>query len=427
MTGEGEMAAQRQGYGRLDAPFLVSHVPEQMPLLTAAAWTSSVAISVFLLTVFFAILAWIWQPLLVLLAPAVYFTFRQWPSIIEASSDSLNDFWLRKRWETANTLTARRGYTTNAGGTVPGRWVCHGKDYEHTKAIHRASFGPSDGPPDATYNLLVATVRKSGNEQLLSFSDGSVRVWNPRAQVFELETPIPDYPVRADRPQELFNEAATVLEAVIRLLYGASDGRLSIEDFSVSLSNYYSWDAFIRCLTVAEWWGLIEADHVDMEGSLKAPDTSSGPTIIITEAGRVWHEASETIQRQFQRTGKGSNVKERGGSSPSFHIGGDFTGVIQVAKGDIKGRSKYSVSARKANDEEFLSALAEVLTLREIPWNTPSLEEVRQVIQDAIAERDPHKPRMKWAISKLFQVCEGLAVGVTGNAIFDTLRGCLGS
>jgi hypothetical protein len=117
-------------------------------------------------------------------------------------------------------------------------------------------------------------------------------------------------------------------------------------------------------------------------------------------------------------------VQHGASGPPVFNFHGDFSGILNIAGRDVRGRHKAEVeNTRHANEGEVVKALETILALQEVPWSSPALAGVESVVRDAVNRHDLSRPGLRSAVRKLLKVCEELAVGVAGNYAFTLLQG----
>jgi len=256
---------------------------------------------------------------------------------------------------------------------------------------------------DAIYGFLVATIRENGNEQLMSFADGSVRRCSPRTPVYVRTGGWANFGNQHD--YGILDASGTVLDGMIRKLHLNTHGSCELDELVGIFEPFYGSAAVAEALRAAEWWSFLSlGDANDLR---------------ITDAGRVWAEAEPSRLADRERVAR---VSERRRNEPTFSIGANY-GVINVAK-TIRG-NQTAINSGRPRDDELLAALDGVLKIKEIPWRSSQLRDVRAEIQAAVVEREAHRPALKGAISKLFRVCGDLAIKIAGNVIFDTLKSYL--
>ncbi|GAA4635887.1 hypothetical protein GCM10023196_083350 [Actinoallomurus vinaceus] len=113
-------------------------------------------------------------------------------------------------------------------------------------------------------------------------------------------------------------------------------------------------------------------------------------------------------------------MSSRSGGGPQFNIG-SLSGVFYYAGQNISGKHSHHIRHGQPSDSQLISCLQEVLDSPDVPWSNPELSDVRQVMEKAITQQNPHIFELKQALMKLRDVCSQVAVGVLGNGAYQLL------
>ena len=396
------MALRRQNGDRLSSEYLVKTTPIDAPLLGMRATMLTLLYFVIIcLALYQLLLATRVQWWMMGMALMILVMMWSWSNARVSVVGRIERKWRLRQWRRFAGLVAAVGGQSTAGDVIPGQWICRREDYRQANSDYRARRGRSAPPMSATYRLLAATFREDGHRQVLSFFDGSVEKWHPRSVVFVHDDRLPEY-LSNDFDAETISDSSRILTVLIRKLHVHPSRAESASSLVDLLGSHYDDMAVGLAIDAAVWWGLVVSDAI---GQLE-----------LSDAGRVWFEADEA---GVERAGGRSLVSERRRTEPTFHIGYNY-GTINVGR-TIRSRNTVE-SSKEFSDDDYLRALSAVLEADDIPWQSPKLSGVRSEIERAVAEKTPRTPGVKAAVARLLPVCGELALGVTGNAIYDTLK-----
>jgi hypothetical protein len=340
-----------------------------------------------------------WLLGLILLVPPMTY---QWPTADGFFRFWLDRLWFERQWRSQVETVGPVGPTCLVPDALPGTWICLREDYKVQNSQYRAEVGRSGPPMEAVYRLLLASAPENGRKQFLAFSDGSVEKWSPQSKVYVYEHPLSRYGYRVENPA--ISAAARVFEILMRKLEAGPSSGWDAQQLLDATAEYYEVSAIVDAVRALEWWGFVQLE-----------DSGNGERFLITDPGRVWVEADDARLASRGAT----KVKERRRSEPTFSFGSNF-GVINIGH-TIKG-NRTNITTSGPSDAELLMALAAILRREDIPWQSPGLADVREEIEDAVAERDPHRSGLRAAIPKLLGVCKELAIGVGKDAILEVLK-----
>ncbi|WP_141954708.1 hypothetical protein [Actinoallomurus bryophytorum] len=292
---------------------------------------------------------------------------------------------------------APRGKTVPASSVVAHTLAC--EETEHAKHCREQGSPGNDPTLDVRYHLVIATYKINGNRQAIAFADGSSISSHPEKKI--ITSQVDERWLRSNGEDE--PRAAAALYELIDVLYDQGP-EATIEATRERLGSHHLDRDIDRALEAAMWWQLAEE---------QAPHLVS-----LTDSGRDWHLASAEAEAQrIAERKRMSRPSRKGSRSQTFNING---GIFSYAEGDISG-NQQKVEYVQLSDEQVLSYIKDVLRSSEIPWSDPELVEARRVMSNAVAERDPHKPGLTQAISKLASICGDIVVGVLGNGAYQLL------
>jgi hypothetical protein len=312
-------------------------------------------------------------------------------------------------------VTASYDRSTTVRGIKAGKWVCLERDHKEECRRSRAINGRSAPDPEVTYNLVVSTYSLNGNQQVVSFSNGESVTWYPTGRV--IASDCPQLRVQGDQVDQEISGTAEALADVVRLLYDSPHPlrQQSIVDQLGSGSE----PSIIQAIEIAGWWNLISIDNVhDRTRSSAEGGSINDPLVSLTEAGEDWHRSAmaPAIRKTLRKDMSSSRDSGR-----SIHIE-TLSGNLFYAENDISGSPTTNIYQERSSDRQILSSLAALLELREIPWASPDLTDVRRVMEEALKQQNPRVSGLKKAINKLWGICEQVAIGVLSNGAWQVLQ-----
>lgn len=306
---------------------------------------------------------------------------------------------LRSMWLRSPTIYEdSRKRSSTVSGVKAGSLACLKEEYKKLARYHHSVHGRSAEPPDVRYHLVIATYQLDGNHRVIATSDGEIVTWHRASGVFVTQLDAPWW--RMDRPEE--TEASLALAELIKILYEESSEQ-GIRGIHGRLGNFRVAN-IDRALDAACWWRMIREDiHF---------------AVHLTEAGRHWHLATEEFEAA--RIAERKKMSNGTGSGPQFNIG-NLSGVLYYAGNNISGKHQHDIKNGQPSDAQVISCLREILGSTEIPWSNPDLVGVREIIEDAVVQQNPHRSGLKQAVAKLKEVCEQVSIGMLGNGAYQLL------
>jgi hypothetical protein len=249
---------RRTGYSRIESIHLVNSAPTNLrpgeTVVRIFLILACLALATMLSGVLHARLGWF--RIALFLVGGLLVIGSTWLHLEAATASQIERIRLRRARRGMLVRTGPVGLPNTVGGVVAGAWLCMKADYREKRIQYRREVGDQRANLDARYQLVVATVRINGNEQVLSFSDGSVVIWNPRSSVYELHWEGLESCARDDEVREAW-DAAHALESLVGRLYRSLPSGMDPRDVAGHLLGQYSYKSVLRCLQTAEWWGLI--------------------------------------------------------------------------------------------------------------------------------------------------------------------------
>jgi hypothetical protein len=399
---------------RIDAVDLVERTPRAPEISESIVCIIFCAILLAAITILAYIYAWI---LLILAIPAVWLA-----RVTARQVDPLRiGYFLYVRWTIPHAEKGFRGQyapagsTTTPKGIVAGNWVCLRRDYEQVCRNFRALNGRSSPVPPAHYRLVVATYPLDGRNQVVTFSDGAFVTWNSASAVLLMDYAEFNTLSGYSNDQDILN-VAKALADIIRFLYEESRPVILQDVFDLlgAENEYNSRQALIA----ADWWRLVSCLAVDQSYGTEIYYDPDRLLVRLTKAGQQWYLASVNMSSAQRKARRG--MHNYSSDQPSIHIG-NFSGILNYAGKNVSGSHTAKVSHAISSDEEILSCLRTLLDLAAVPWSDPDLTDVRQTIETAIEQRDPHLSGLKQAIRKFGNICGQIALGVAGNGAYQLL------
>lgn len=404
----------RKAHSRITEVDLVAGAAIEPEISESAAKATVVAVLVILLALLTTIIAWrssLW--LLVILLPLDMWLTDTLARRLDGATVAqiIHEKIIVPRRKLPEVHEAPYEHTMTAGGITAGEWALPATEYDQVRRVHGAEKGRSAEPPPVPYKLVVATYRVDGNQQAMAFSDGTSAHWHRAQKIIvarcrQIET------IRERPKDEDIRSAATALADVIELLDEA-DARMSVRTIAGRLDGH-SPSALGRALDVALWWKLI---HASAEAS-DSGDDYENVSVGLTPAGHEWHVAPS--QAQAGRDTKRRTMTSEPSGSPNIHIG-TFSGILNAGGHNVFGKNASTVHNGRPSDDQVIACLREILDLPQIPWSDSTLLEARQVVEQAVARRDPRMPGLRQAVARLKAICGELALGVIGNGAYDLL------
>ena len=314
--------------------------------------------------------------------------------LTEGIHQFIRSIWLRP----PIVYEAKRERSSIASGVIARSLVCLEKDYKQLVREYRSVHGRSAESPDVPYRLVIASYKLNGNERVVALSDGTSATWHRASATIIAELEHSWW--RADRPDE--TGAASALNELIRIIHEEGSER-GIQDVRSHLSVHSAAD-IDRALDAALWWRLIREDiHL---------------AVHLTEAGRHWHLA--TADAESARDKERKKMQNSSGGGPQFNID-NLSGVFYYAGHNISGEHSHRINNSQYSDDRIIACLKEILHSTAIPWSDPDLVGVREIIEGAVAQRNPRASGLKQAVVKLKEICEQVAVGMLGNGAYQLL------
>jgi hypothetical protein len=184
---------------------------------------------------------------------------------------------------------------------------------------------------------VTATYRINGNELALGFASGTATVWNPRTPT------LVQAEERLSSRAVLWSDTETaatgsLLERLVELL--CDEGQPLVLSWLVGhlLAGDGDVEPILQAVDVAELWGLIAIDEQPgrrrrrQSANDGSEDRLERSVVTVTQAGLVWHNATETAARERDRRRKAMG---RGGDH-SINLTGSFAGPVTVAGRDVR-------------------------------------------------------------------------------------------
>jgi hypothetical protein len=332
----------------------------------------------------------------------------------------LHERFIVPRREIPLEFEAEYGKTTRVSGLKAPAWTYLAEEYRLLKSDYLAEHGRSAGSPPVPYQLVIATYALDGNQQVVTFSDGTSIIWHRSSKVIINVDDCPEVEQLIGRVgDDGAQKAADALGEIISILDEKYTAH-SVLDIAERL-GWHRKTEIARALEVAKWWNLIAVDKADSEHHLlRHGDEYYDSKVVLTQAGEDWHLASADLQPV--RDAARRNVQNEPSNSPHINIG-TFAGILNVGK-NISGRHTVRVRQEQVSEVQLLVCIRQVLDLQEIPWSDPRLGDVREVMEEAVAQQNPRLSGMKQAVARLKETCEDVAVGVLGNGVFQLLVNC---
>jgi hypothetical protein len=310
------------------------------------------------------------------------------------------------------------GSQTTASGIRAGMWVCTEKEFNRVGSDYRRVYGRS-AIALVPYQLVLATYPLDRQQQVVAFSDGTSVTWYQTKGVIITDCPeIETFrtPVDSDN----IRGVAVALNEIIRVLDEHETAETLLNIFAAQGGR--DPEIVVQALLTAFYWNLITVIEVPESPNDASSNTGSNSLVCLQPAGEDWYLTSSEFQ-PLQNKGRRSVGVDQG-KQPSINIG-TFAGILNFGK-NISGQHTATVQHQQVADSEILSCLREVLAVRQIPWSDSDLADVRRVIEEALAQKNPRTPGLKPAIVKLRGLCGDVLVGMLSNGAYQLLLSFFG-
>lgn len=404
-------------YDRLDAAALV-RIARVVPEVSERGVTLAVSAITYLLFVILT-LPWLYRyiyfPIIMLLCivPALFLSRR---ADSQAIARFIHTHWLSFPKAVTAIHFGPYGYDTAVRGIRAGDLVCPRDEYHRVRQEYRSVGNRSDPPPPVPYRLLLATYIIDGNQQVLAFAGGTSIVCSPRKPAIVGEHSQSAAPKLTSKYDVM--EIATTLSEIIKLLIN--------HDSAESLVNIYanerdrSPETVAQALITARYWNMIKPVSVPISYDGAAPDSQETDVLItLTQTGEDWYRSSAEYQPLQRKQPRISGLLRQGSSSPSINIE-HFAGILNYGK-NIRGHHTSAVHQTYISDSAILGCLKEILGLQQIAWSDPRLADVRMLIEEALAKKDPKLPGLQQALTKLRNVCGEVLIRILSNGAYSAL------
>lgn len=313
----------------------------------------------------------------------------------------------------------RRASKCLISGLQAPAWVCLKDEIDEEKRrAYRAAHGRNAGEPPADFRFVVATYPKSGNQQVVAFSDGDTAEWYSTAHFIPCGDGKAVVPTREYMSGGEVDATVPVLLAIVEDLSSGPAG-IALE-LLLKRHGGGQEDRFWIAIRALWFWGLGQLAGSAGLRDIYRPDLRSINLVMqLTGAGKVWHRATDEGHAKTIEDRKRMSSSHR---PPKVEIGHVSGGNLNIGSQIHGGQISNTYVAGQSQDEIF-DALRKILERSDIPWEAQELEGVRTTLEGAVSQRDATSPRLRRAVGRLLlNVSGSVVVGIIGSAAYEALR-----